>query len=148
MSAHATSEPRLGILGDPHASTLSFLIDLAQAAAAYPGFKIVVVGSTFDDLRLMASGPVYCIGPVPHAERLTVFEQYRLTHLLSLNDARTSQQSSIDYTPLPTAWLSSSVSAAIPHIDGGLILPAGMEVSAIAATIIEWMTPSRAVGHG
>jgi GT2 family glycosyltransferase len=145
------TQPRLGIFGDSHVSTFGFLTDLARAAGSHAGLNIVAIGSTFDDLRVMAAGPVFCTGPVDRIERQTAIKQYGVTHLLMLDDQNPHNDEFHDAFPrggIPSAYLTVSVRKAAWLEDGGVAIPSSAAVSVIADILEMWMSRAHGTHNG
>lgn len=132
----------LGIVTDKRAAALSFIMNLARRLAS-SNIRIVVLGSTFDDLRAMQAGPVFVTGPVESHELPAVIRRSGISHLL-FSDRRASicseQLRAVHQMGLPTASFDSYESKLA---DGNLVLSRQATMREIAGVLLRWACDAR-----
>jgi hypothetical protein len=148
----ARNSPCLGmVVTDQGAAHFPFLMDLLRKLSTSNDVNIVVFGSTFDDLRAMASGNVFVTGRAEPAELPTLFRHHGPSHLF-FPDRRGVQASRHWQTAkgygLPIAGFDWAASAAIAERKGHLAFPPTATTTATARALRNWMTEPREAANG
>jgi hypothetical protein len=144
VSLPQTREHRLGIIGGSDAATQALIAHLASNASARLHCDTVFLGAAFDDLRLMASGRIFCTGEVEPSGLWDAIRLYGTSHLLILDERRAIASEAND---LPAARLDPNADQ-IVSTDAALVIPSGASIPVIVGALNRWTQLSETTAHG
>jgi hypothetical protein len=150
--SRAAGNRLLGVIAlDASAPTLGFLVDLARALRiCAKDLDLVVLGATFDDLQLLATGNCFVTGPVGSDQLNPLLETIQPSHLLLMN------REGVFGHPLETEAVESAIPLArfdwliekpVAFSKGGLLISPAAGASELASALVSWMqkAPAEAV---
>jgi hypothetical protein len=147
----AFKQRRLGVIGNDDATTLSLVSQLVGNASPRLDCETVFLGTTFDDLRLMAAGRLFCTGELDLADLSDTTRLYQISHLL-ITDENISDDIYADDEASGVNGLAIAriVPAAERIATSGdhLVIPSGASVPAMANALKRWIARHPEAAHG
>jgi hypothetical protein len=140
--------PRLGVIGNTSAATLSLVTQIAGGAGASLDVETVYIGATFDDMRLMVIGRLFCTGKIDPGELPEIIRLYCISHLLIVDeDAAGADEAT---TAVHGAAIARIVPTAkrIAASGDGLVIPCDASVPEMIAALNRWTMRYPEAVHG
>jgi hypothetical protein len=113
--------------------------------------ETVFIGASFDDLRLMAAGRLFCTGEIDFADLSDIVRLYQISHLLiadeSASDAFDAYNEALGIDGLAIARIVPAAEGIMISGDG-LLIPSGASISAMANALNGWTAQYLETAHG